>query len=331
MSLTLGTSNRTSTTPQAQTQESGGLPGGVMRQQARGEGVAQVQNALNALGFDAGAADGVFGRDTASALRSFQQANGLPADGVYGPKTRAAMEASLGAQRPGASNTAASPADPTSQNRVAADAGTQAGSRLRNQGEEASARARLQGQLPAQGVQQNATPAAADRTPFYSQFVGGNGFTPGRTACFKAASAMTAAGGGTTLPPGNRIQVATGEDRQGRVTVSPEGVQAGRARIDAQLDAGRPVTVGVSHKDPNVGNVDGLTDHFVTITGRGVDEQGRTFYKFHDPATQHTSRGADTNPNNRFYVDPDTGNLYRPGAAATGPNLERRYELSMVR
>lgn len=338
MSLTIQSPNRASAL-QPQSLD-GGLPGGVLRQQARGEGVTQIQNALNALGFDAGTADGVFGRGTASALRSFQQANGLPADGVFGPKTKAAMEAALGAQQSGATNTAASPRDAAAQpQRVAADPATQAGARTRNQGEGANARARVEGQLPPaanQDAQQAAAAAparagdASTRTPFYSQFVGGNGFTPGRTACFKAASAMTAAGGGNTLPVGNRIQVATGEDSRGRVTVSPEGVRAGRARIDSQLDAGRPVTVGISHKDARY-NADRITDHFVTITGRGVDEQGRTFYSFHDPATRHTNVGADSNTNNRFYVDPNTGNLYRPGAAATGAATQRRYELSMVR
>jgi membrane-bound lytic murein transglycosylase B len=41
----------------------------------------QLQEGLNALGYDAGTADGVLGRKTRAALRSFQKARNLPADG----------------------------------------------------------------------------------------------------------------------------------------------------------------------------------------------------------------------------------------------------------
>ncbi|WNG60365.1 hypothetical protein F0U59_40890 [Archangium gephyra] len=126
-----------------------------------------------------------------------------------------------------------------------------------------------------------------------------------------------------------RIQVGTSEDTQGRLTVDSARAQEGRNYIDSQLDAGRPVVVGVSHRDDDY-NADDLTDHFVVITGRGVDEQGRTYYNFHDPGTRHTQIGTDTNPNNRFYVDDSTGMMYRP--AQDGASIDRRaYDVSMVR
>ncbi|MBI3182401.1 MAG: peptidoglycan-binding protein [Myxococcales bacterium] len=55
-----------------------------LRQGARGPAVARLQAALNQAGFDVGAPDGRFGTRTAAALKSFQQANGLTADGVAG-------------------------------------------------------------------------------------------------------------------------------------------------------------------------------------------------------------------------------------------------------
>jgi membrane-bound lytic murein transglycosylase B len=40
-----------------------------------------MQRLLNDLGFDAGPVDGVPGSQTRAAIRDYQQANGLPADG----------------------------------------------------------------------------------------------------------------------------------------------------------------------------------------------------------------------------------------------------------
>jgi hypothetical protein len=85
----------------------------------------------------------------------------------------------------------------------------------------------------------------------------------------------------------------------------------------------------VSHKDEDY-NVDAITDHFVTITGRTVDEKGRVCYPFHDPGTSHEHLGKDTQATNRFYVDVN-GNLIRPGKLAQGSTLERRFEVAMVR
>lgn len=53
----------------------------------------EIQRRLQALGFDPGALDGSPGPRTDAAIRRFQTARGLVADGVAGPKTRAALEA----------------------------------------------------------------------------------------------------------------------------------------------------------------------------------------------------------------------------------------------
>ncbi|WP_317987897.1 peptidoglycan-binding domain-containing protein [Hyalangium gracile] len=65
-------------------------PGGsgpTLKQGHSGPPVAALQNRLNQLGFNAGAADGQFGPKTTAAVKAFQSAKGLTADGVVGPKT----------------------------------------------------------------------------------------------------------------------------------------------------------------------------------------------------------------------------------------------------
>jgi murein L,D-transpeptidase YcbB/YkuD len=47
----------------------------------------QIQTALKNAGFDPGTPDGKLGRQTRKAIRDFQKANGLTADGKVGPKT----------------------------------------------------------------------------------------------------------------------------------------------------------------------------------------------------------------------------------------------------
>jgi peptidoglycan hydrolase-like protein with peptidoglycan-binding domain len=57
-----------------------------------GSGVRQIQTALVAHGFKV-SVDGQFGAQTAQAVKSFQQQNGLAADGIVGPATWAKLQA----------------------------------------------------------------------------------------------------------------------------------------------------------------------------------------------------------------------------------------------
>jgi len=57
--------------------------------------VAEVQAALNDLGFDAGPVDDIWGNKSAQACRAFQLSAGIPADGVPGPQTQRYLQRAL--------------------------------------------------------------------------------------------------------------------------------------------------------------------------------------------------------------------------------------------
>jgi N-acetylmuramoyl-L-alanine amidase len=58
----------------------------------RGDDVRDLQRMLNALGFDAGREDGMFGVQTERAIREFQDNTGDAADGIAGPSTIRALQ-----------------------------------------------------------------------------------------------------------------------------------------------------------------------------------------------------------------------------------------------
>lgn len=64
----------------------------VLKVGSRGEEVKKLQENLNRLGFNCGAADGIFGPKTEAAVKAFQQRYGLAVDGIVGPATRAKIE-----------------------------------------------------------------------------------------------------------------------------------------------------------------------------------------------------------------------------------------------
>jgi cell wall-associated NlpC family hydrolase len=69
-------------------------PDRLLRKGTRGEDVRWVQRRLQVHDFDPGPADGVFGPRTDAAVRAFQRAKGLAPDGIVGPHTRQALSAS---------------------------------------------------------------------------------------------------------------------------------------------------------------------------------------------------------------------------------------------
>ena len=57
----------------------------------RGDDVVALQGRLNALGFDAGREDGIFGVETDRAVRAFQREYAVEEDGIFGARSHAAL------------------------------------------------------------------------------------------------------------------------------------------------------------------------------------------------------------------------------------------------
>ena len=276
----------------------------------RGDDVTALQDRLRDLGYFKEDSTGYYGPKTEAAVREFQRDHGIEPIGKAGPKTRAALAC-------------ASPDDPKL------------------------------------GDSEKQVPV-----PFISQFGkkkdGSWLFPPTKehpggpkTACFRACKAMlkrqgVRPGGPTQDWPGGVdkhgkkipwtfINVAKKEGTDGHITPNPKKLGAARNYIDSELDKGRPVLVGISNRLTGYnGNTGGHTDHYIVITGRGIDPKtGESYYTFNDPGQRNAERGGSDNPANRLYVDPETGNLVRPqlnpvtGKPITGKHPD--YELSEVR
>ncbi len=59
----------------------------VLKEGSKGEAVKMLQNALIGRGYDPGAADGIFGPQTETAVKQLQIEFGLVADGIVGART----------------------------------------------------------------------------------------------------------------------------------------------------------------------------------------------------------------------------------------------------
>ena len=64
----------------------------ILKRGSTGPEVTGLQQRLQDLGFDPNGVDGIFGPGTETAVKAFQQANGLTVDGKVGPITRAALQ-----------------------------------------------------------------------------------------------------------------------------------------------------------------------------------------------------------------------------------------------
>jgi hypothetical protein len=68
------------------------VPTTLLKPGETGASVEKLQRALTLAGHSPGRADGTYGNATTQAVKSFQAAHGLTADGIAGPKTLAALE-----------------------------------------------------------------------------------------------------------------------------------------------------------------------------------------------------------------------------------------------
>ena len=71
-----------------------------LRRGSKGTEVTLLQAALNSLGYDCGAADGIFGAKTEAAVRNFQRDHSLTVDGIAGKATHAALYAAEDTPKP---------------------------------------------------------------------------------------------------------------------------------------------------------------------------------------------------------------------------------------
>ncbi|PTL76870.1 peptidoglycan-binding protein [Vitiosangium sp. GDMCC 1.1324] len=65
---------------------------GLLKEGSRGAQVLDAQKELKAAGFNPGPLDGIFGPKTEAAVKAFQKSHGLVQDGIIGPKTWSALK-----------------------------------------------------------------------------------------------------------------------------------------------------------------------------------------------------------------------------------------------
>lgn len=90
--ITTPTTTATQTTP---TTPSLTVPTAAVKPGDKGAAVKQLQRVLRSVGFSPGKIDGSYGPSTQDAVKRFQQAHSLTADGIAGSKTLAALRAAL--------------------------------------------------------------------------------------------------------------------------------------------------------------------------------------------------------------------------------------------
>ncbi|PKL76109.1 MAG: hypothetical protein CVV27_11975 [Candidatus Melainabacteria bacterium HGW-Melainabacteria-1] len=113
----------------------------------------------------------------------------------------------------------------------------------------------------------------------------------------------------------DQVYVASSENASGRVSVQRDRSMLMLDTVDEELEAGRPVIAGVSYRKQNGKEYnEGITDHFVLISGRGYDEAG-TYYTFQDPANGKT---------HQLRLDPSTGRLSGKG------DMVGTYDVTLV-
>ena len=101
-----------------------------------------------------------------------------------------------------------------------------------------------------------------------------------------------------------------------------ESRKNGFEKINSELEAGRPVMIGVDYQNGSSNpNTDGTTDHFIILTGRGIDKRGKLFYTADENVDNNSVEAGTSKTQNRFYLQPDQtlkgGTCYRGGMQVT--------------
>lgn len=98
--------------------------------------------------------------------------------------------------------------------------------------------------------------------------------------------------------------------------------------INRHLDAGRPIIVGIAY-DINSNVNEGVTDHFVVITGRGFDTgKGQYYFTYMDPGYGESGRGCSVTENRLYFQTPNsTPSLIDNHAGA----YDYKFRVSQVR
>ena len=135
------------------------------------------------------------------------------------------------------------------------------------------------------------TPAAkanvdlSGKVPFVSQF----SLARPNVACCRASQKILSDFGLNATKSDRIITAKNNADNSGLDILST--AKSGVNYIDAQLDKGNPVMVGVDY-DPSKGQSDGeAADHFVVITGRNTDDDGNVTYNFYEVGTKYETKG----------------------------------------
>jgi hypothetical protein len=90
-----GTPTTAATTPVTQTQPALAAPTATLKPGDQGAAVKVLQRGLARLGYSPGRIDGQYGPSTTDAVKRFQRAGGLTADGILGPNTLRALARAL--------------------------------------------------------------------------------------------------------------------------------------------------------------------------------------------------------------------------------------------
>ena len=90
--ITIPNGNTPAPTPSSDSDNSSSSTVVNLKKGSKGDAVKTLQTMLNAIGYNCGTVDGDFGNKTLTALKAFQTDYKLSVDGIYGPKSRNALE-----------------------------------------------------------------------------------------------------------------------------------------------------------------------------------------------------------------------------------------------